>query len=752
MNSSRLRIGLLLLAFTFSGAAGLILQLVWTLTVSTLYGVSAHAIATILAAFMGGLALGSWLGARILARSSTHALTLYAVSEVVVAIGAIGLHWLFDQSQGLAPLFATLLPGSEPISLSIRWLILTGLFLIPTSAMGASFPFLCRGLTQDNESPVARLISLAYGANVLGAAVGCIATSQILLMAIGVWNSVLLASALNVVAAAIAWSMTKWTASSGESSPRESTKSILSNGVLAGLIGVSGASAMAFEVVWSRMVRQALWLANPFQAFAQVLSGILIGMAAGALLLAVVRLSQRRALYLFGWIQWSIAILCILGITQLRWELAQFWAGDLTRLYRVLSVGILGAGALLLGMGFPLLASVHPQSSARLGRLYAGSALGGVIGTLTGGFVLIPVLGVRLSLLVLAAGFIITGGLALGIPHWSRVGRTFLWTVRLAVMSLMMVVGLGHLTQDQLDFQCDGCSLLWLNDGLEATTAVVRTPSGEVTLYTDGRSITPGALPQRTLTALMIAPEIDRVLSIGFGSGQLAEMVARGFPDTQFDCVELDGNMAKTTDFFGTSDLLSLPNFELYVDDGRQHLLRSPKAYDVIIADTFTHSINTQIYGAGFFSVARRSLTSNGSFFITVPLQDLPSVNEAEIILRTAFESFPFVYVLAPQGMVAILGRTQPLDWASGIRTLPQSLAGELSFELSADDVYLLEDSILNAFVTERVNSDDHPYFFPLTQHSSPTVAQAMHAQIRALGGLATLDEQSIRGRPVRPR
>ena len=299
----------------------------------------------------GGLALGSWLGARILARSSTHALTLYAVSEVVVAIGAIGLHWLFDQSQGLAPLFATLLPGSEPISLSIRWLILTGLFLIPTSAMGL-VSLLCRGLTQDNESPVARLISLAYGANVLGAAVGCIATSQILLMAIGVWNSVLLASALNVVAAAIAWSMTKWTASSGESSPRESTKSILSNGVLAGLIGVSGASAMAFEVVWSRMVRQALWLANPFQAFAQVLSGILIGMAAGALLLAVVRLSQRRALYLFGWIQWSIAILYFLGITQLRWELAQFWAGDLTRLYRVLSVGILGAGALLLGMVF----------------------------------------------------------------------------------------------------------------------------------------------------------------------------------------------------------------------------------------------------------------------------------------------------------------------------------------------------------------------------------------------------------------
>ena len=67
------------------------------------------------------------------------------------------------------------------------------------------------------------------------------------------------------------------------------------------------------------------------------------------------------------------------------------------------------------------------------------------------GFVLIPVLGVRLSLLVLAAGFIITGGLALGIPHWSRVGRTFLWTVRLAAV-IDDGGGTGPLDSDQLAF------------------------------------------------------------------------------------------------------------------------------------------------------------------------------------------------------------------------------------------------------------------------------------------------------------
>ena len=55
------RFSFLLLAFALSGASGLMLQIIWTLTVSTFFGVSAHAIATILAAFMGGLAFGSWM-------------------------------------------------------------------------------------------------------------------------------------------------------------------------------------------------------------------------------------------------------------------------------------------------------------------------------------------------------------------------------------------------------------------------------------------------------------------------------------------------------------------------------------------------------------------------------------------------------------------------------------------------------------------------------------------------------------------
>ena len=176
--------GLLLVAFTLSGAAGLALQLIWTLTASTLYGVSAHAIATILAAFMGGLALGAWLGTRVLARSVLHPLVLYALSEVVVASSAVGLQALLGQGQGLAAWCATVLPGPSVMSLLGRWGLLTSLFLIPTAAMGASFPFFCRGLMGQGRGGLLGSLSAAYGVNVLGAAAGCYLTVTVFLMLI----------------------------------------------------------------------------------------------------------------------------------------------------------------------------------------------------------------------------------------------------------------------------------------------------------------------------------------------------------------------------------------------------------------------------------------------------------------------------------------------------------------------------------------------------------------------------------------
>ena len=136
--------------------------------------------------------------------------------------------------------------------------------------------------------------------------------------------------------------------------------------------------------------------------------------------------------------------------------------------------------------------------------------------------------------------------------------------------------------------------------------------------------------------------------------------------------------------------------------------------------------------------MARRALSDDGSFFITVPLEDLPSPVEAEIILRTAFNSFPYVYVLAPRGMVAIVGRKQSLDVKS-INPLPAQLQNMLSIALQPSDMYLLTPEIVDSFSSHRINSDDRPYFFPLTSRSTPGAGEEMRRLIQEWGSRKTV-------------
>src|SRR5262245_58877513 len=79
---------LLAAAFLLSGAAGLMHEVVWTRLLGHLFGVSSFAVSTVLAAFMGGLALGSFL---IGARSGRLAdpRRVYALLEI--GIGAYAL-------------------------------------------------------------------------------------------------------------------------------------------------------------------------------------------------------------------------------------------------------------------------------------------------------------------------------------------------------------------------------------------------------------------------------------------------------------------------------------------------------------------------------------------------------------------------------------------------------------------------------------------------------------------------------------
>ncbi len=74
--------------FVSSGAAGLIYQVAWVRILSMIFGVTVHAVSAVLAGFMAGLALGSFVAGRV-AERVRNPLLVYGIVEI--GIGGTGL-------------------------------------------------------------------------------------------------------------------------------------------------------------------------------------------------------------------------------------------------------------------------------------------------------------------------------------------------------------------------------------------------------------------------------------------------------------------------------------------------------------------------------------------------------------------------------------------------------------------------------------------------------------------------------------
>src|SRR4030095_7047969 len=73
--------------FILSGATGLIYEVLWVRLLGLVFGGTTLAVSTVLAAFMGGLALGSALAGRGAARLK-RPLRFYGLAEIGIAIYA----------------------------------------------------------------------------------------------------------------------------------------------------------------------------------------------------------------------------------------------------------------------------------------------------------------------------------------------------------------------------------------------------------------------------------------------------------------------------------------------------------------------------------------------------------------------------------------------------------------------------------------------------------------------------------------
>jgi predicted membrane-bound spermidine synthase len=181
----------LLAVFTVSGICALLYQLIWQRALLLIYGSNIESVTMVVSAFMLGLGLGSLLGGAVSKRPGIPLLFLFGCVEILIgAYGAISLS-LFD-------IVGEATGTGSPLATGVLCFLLV---LVPTLLMGSTLPLLVAHYVNASGN-VGYSVSMLYFVNTLGAGLGAFLAAFVILGALGLQNSVLLAVALNLFAGA----------------------------------------------------------------------------------------------------------------------------------------------------------------------------------------------------------------------------------------------------------------------------------------------------------------------------------------------------------------------------------------------------------------------------------------------------------------------------------------------------------------------------------------------------------------------
>jgi spermidine synthase len=705
----------LLAAAVLSGSAALLYQLLWARQLSVVFGNAVEAVATVVATFMAGLGLGAAVAAQIVDRAPPRTLRR-AYAGLEIGIAALGL--LVPWASGrLLPWLQPLYRPDDPDALTfvlVRGLASALLLLPPTLLMGATLPALTPLLAQAPQT-VSRDSGRLYALNTAGALCGSLGGALVLIPALGLRGTTLVAVALNVGAAALVL------VASAEGPPQPEEASVPSLGpardekrrkrkassaslepapervgplVPLAATFLAGLAALANEVGWTRAL--VLLIGPTSFAFAFVVSAVIAGVALGSALAARLAQRARRPVrVLFGLLACSaLASLAVAAaIPRAVIPLALFvraHADEMSRLLWTeagLVLALLIVPASLSGASFPLavrlLADARGGLGRPVGRVLSWNTAGGIVGSLLAGFVALPRLGLEASLY--AAALVAAGAAALVLTSGSRrppalAAAVFVLAAPFVARRLagpwdreLLASGAykyaAYATSVDVEGQMRAGDLLFYREGSAATVSVKRL-GGTLSLAVDGKvdaTDTGDMLTQRLLAhlPLLLHAEPREVLVIGLGSGVTAASTLT-HAGTRVDAVEISREVAQAAELFRhvNGDVLRNPRLRLIVGDGRSHLRLASKRYDVIISEPSNPWMAgvSGLFTRDFFRMARERLAPGGLF-----CQWAHVYNLREADLQTVVASFTDAFAhsalfLLDEGDLLMLGGEAPIE------------------------------------------------------------------------------------------
>ncbi len=698
------------IVFFFSGATGLVYELLWVRLLYQAFGSTIQSVTTVVAAYMGGLGLGAWLLGRRADRRGKPA-ALYGWLEIAIGLFGIVSPVALALARRAYVATAGALALSGAASVALRFCLATLVLLVPTTLMGGTLPALTRAFVGVERDRLRLSLSRLYGLNTLGAVVGTALAGFFLIEHAGIRASLWGTAAVNLVLGVTVLALARRSDPSLPTPPRlEPGGRDTVRTVAFVILAVAAFASLLDEIAWTRVLVMVVGAST--YAFSLVLLVFLLGIGLGSALVARLRSPRFAAAADAGLAQGitaagAAALLVFFGALPL-YVIAVFQHAGFDATTRLLLLGLAVGGAILIpavgmGLSFPLLTDLAaPRDAARgadVGRAYAVNTLGSIAGAVLTGFVLVVVLGTKttlrlgiaingvaalvlaalaargvregsaehraLQVRVLAAGALasVALGVAIGAPGWSTRLIDIAPTIyaREPMDATARQTFLAHRGQRQLAYR----------EGWNATVSVWEGLTGR-TLRVNGKVDASDAGDMNTQILLGLAPAAARpgarsALVIGFGSGVTTRVLAAVPGMQRVRVVEIEPAVLAMSDLFRTvnDSVLGRPIVSATVDDARSALQIRADRFDVIASEPSNPWVAgvATLYTPEFFRIVRSRLAEDGVFCQWVQLYQLPLPVVAGVV-RNIHMVFPHVEVWFSTTLdLLVLASGQPLRY-----------------------------------------------------------------------------------------
>jgi spermidine synthase len=668
--------------FFLSGFSALLYQVAWQRMLGLFSGSDVRSATIVIGAYLAGLGVGSLIGSFFADRlDSRQAVWAFGSSNLGIALFAFLSRLLFYDL-----LFSRLNTLSRLPT--VEFIIVFITLLWPTILMGLSLPLLSKALVRDLAN-AASLISLLYGINTLGAAVGTLVSGWYLIGTVGYEITVYVGGFLSALVGIIALTLARQFSTRDRDDDMRLVAGSLNLRLVPRsvwmwclLVFASGFIAISLELIWFRVLD--IMLESNAYTFAHLLAFILFGYAVGSLCGAsyfVRRLGNPRRVFL--WIQGFVTLYSVLAI----WGIAaamghDFLGGSLTFSrgkvtptgfswsvgYIFLPTIMLLPPNLLIGFYFPIVQKAVQTDEQLVGQrvslIQVANIVGNVAGSILTGLFLLHFLGTAGSLRVISVlGLLFVCMLIReSFPVFKQPGKIVSGLLASALFISFIFFPDATTFWSQLHHAKAGELFIVAEDS--SGIAALREKGDLAEMYANGerqgtvpylrKHITLGALPA------LVHPDPKRVLVIGIGSGGTPYAVGINPRTEHIVAVEILGAELPVLEAYAAEEkgrplkaLFDDERYEIVVGDGRRELALSDTKFDIIEADAIYpwRSRSGLLYSKEFFEEARAKLADGG-----IMAQWSPTSRTEATFLNV------FPYVLQFDDI--LLGSNRPIDYA----------------------------------------------------------------------------------------